>query len=419
MRKLLITAVAICLSGSLLLLQGCLKDTITTTYSYTYYEPVYKTLAEVRANIKSNAPNTVVRPGKIFVKGDYIFLNEIDKGIHIIDNSNPVTPRNIAFIDIPGNMDIAVKENTLYADLYKDLVAIDIADPQNVVLKKVVEGVFPFRAYGGYFLPDQSKIVTDWIKKDTTVSEKMNFGGWTKRTEVFFNSAADSQGAFSSASPYGVGGSMARFTIVNERLYTVGNSDLQVFDISNTKDPVFSNKKNMGWGIETIYPFMDRLFIGSETGMFIYNMTNPDNPEQVGQFNHVRSCDPVIADNNYAYVTLRSGNACAGFSNELDIVKLNNLTDPSLLKVYPMTNPHGLSKDGNTLFICDGKGGLKIFNASNVSNLQLIKKIDNIETFDVITLDGVALVVAKDGLYQYDYSNLSNIRFLSKITIAN
>jgi hypothetical protein len=60
-----------------------------------------------------------------------------------------------------------------------------------------------------------------------------------------------------------------------------------------------------------------------------------------------------------------------------------------------------------------------VYNAANVSNLQLIKKIGNIETFDVIALNGVALVVAHDGLYQYDYSDLNNIRQLSNITIAD
>ena len=79
------------------------------TRSYTFYEPVYKTIAEVRANIKSNSPRPVERPGKLFIRGNYIFLNEIDRGIHIIDNTNPSAPKNIAFVDIPGNLDIAVK----------------------------------------------------------------------------------------------------------------------------------------------------------------------------------------------------------------------------------------------------------------------------------------------------------------------
>jgi len=418
MRKIFTPAVAILLICSVFLLQGCLKDSIVHSYTYTYYKPVYKTAAEVRANIKSNTAQPVERPGKIYVKGNYIFLNEVDKGIHVIDNSNPAQPRNVTFINIPGNVDIAVKGNTLYADLYTDLIAIDISNPQNVVLKKVVEGVFPDRYYYG-FRRDSLGIIASWEKRDTTVSEKINMGGWAQNAEVFMSFSMDAGGKMASASPYGVGGSMARFTIVNERLYTVGNSDLQVFNISNTVDPVYSNKKNMGWGIETIYPFMNRLFIGSQTGMFIYSLSNPDNPVQDGQFNHVRSCDPVIADNNYAYVTLRSGSACAGFNNELDILKLNGLGNPTLVKVYSMTNPHGLSKDGNILFICDGTGGLKIYDAADVSNLKLIKRIESIETSDVITLGGVALVVAKDGLYQYDYSNLNNIRFLSKITIAN
>ena len=417
MRKIFASAVSILFSCSVFLLQGCLKDSILHTYTYTYYKPVYRTAAQVRANIKSSTAQPVERPGKIFVKGSYIFLNEVDKGIHIIDNSNPAQPQNVTFINIPGNVDIAVKGNTLYADLYTDLVAIDITNPKNVVLKKVVEGVFPDRYYYG-FRQDSLGIIASWEKRDTTVSEKTDMGGWAKNAEVFMSFSMDAGGRVASASPYGVGGSMARFTIVNERLYTVGNSDLQVFNISNPVEPVFSNKKNMGWGIETIYPFMNRLFIGSQTGMFIYSLSNPDNPVQDGQFNHVRSCDPVIADDNYAYVTLRSGSACTGFTNELDVLKLNGLGNPTLVKVYPMTNPHGLSKDGNNLFLCDGTSGLKIYDAADVSNLKLIKRIESIETSDVITLGGVALVVAKDGLYQFDYSDLNNIRLLSKITIT-
>jgi hypothetical protein len=419
MRKIFTPAIAILLCCSVFLLQGCLKDSITHTYTYTFYQPVYKTADEVRADIKTGAAQLVERPGKIFVKGNYIFLNETDKGIHVIDNSNPAQPKNVSFINIPGNIDIAVKGNTLYADLYTDLVAIDITNPQKAILKKVVEGVFPDRYYYGIFSADSTKVIASWVKRDTTVSEQMDLGGWAKNAGVFMSFAADAGGKSAAVSPYGVGGSMARFTIINERLYTVGNSDLQVFNISNTINPSYSNKKNMGWGIETIYPFMNKLFIGSQTGMFIYSLSNPDNPVEEGQFHHVRTCDPVIADGNYAYVTLRSGSRCAGFNNELDILNLSNLSNPTLVKVYSLTNPHGLSKDGNTLFICDGKDGLKIYDATNVSDLKLIKKIDGIETSDVITMGGVALVVATDGLYQYDYSNLSDIRFLSKITIAN
>jgi len=426
MKKFLLTAItAACCFFSMVFLQGCVKDSYQRTYTYTYYKPIYKTTAEVRSNIKSNTPRQVERAGKIYLKGQYIFLNEIDKGIHVINNADPSNPQNIAFIDIPGNMDIAVKENMLYADLYTDLVAIDITNPNNVVLKKVVEGVFPHRYWNNSFIADSTKIVSGWEKRDTTIVEKSNVDLWLRTNRgIFFaadmsqNSGAFALSATKSSAPYGVGGSMARFAITDNRLYTVGYSDLDVFNITNAADPVNTARKNMGWNIETIYPFMDKLFIGSQSGMFVYTITNPDNPIQTGEFSHVRSCDPVIADNKYAYVTLRSGTTCQGFSNELDILGLTNFANPGLLKVYNLTNPHGLSKDGSTLFICDGQAGLKIYNASDVMNLQLVKQIGNLETYDVIAMNGNALVIAKDGLYQYDYSNLSNIRLLSKITVS-
>lgn len=404
----------------LLGMTACVKDNCKERHTYTFYEAVYKTKTAVRENIKSNTPRLVENPGKINTLGNYIFLNEIDKGIHVIDNSLPSQPKNIAFIEIPGNMDIAVKGNTLYADLYTDLVAIDITDPANVKLAKVIESVFPYRYWGNGFVGTNNgdQIITDWVKRDTTVTESCERQDWlfTGRADVFF--AALSTSSSTSKSPVGTGGSMARFTIMNDRLYTVGTSDLDVFNITTSNDPRHTNRLNIGWNIETIYPFKNKLFIGSQTGMFIYNVSNADAPAAAGQFNHVRTCDPVIADDDYAYVTLRSGTSCGGFTNQLDILKLNNFTDPVLKKTYPMKNPHGLSKDGDLLFICDGEDGLKLYNASDVMNLQLLEEIGGINAYDVIAMNKIALVVAKDGLYQYSYANPADIRLLSKIAVA-
>lgn len=422
----LIAVVAITFSA---FFSGCVKDTCHKSYTYSYFEPMYKTTAEVKTNIKSNSPREIQNPGKINILGKYIFLNELDKGIHIIDNSEPSLPRNVAFIDIPGNLDMAVKGNTLYADLYTDLVTIDISNPLNVVVKKYNEGVFPHRAYGSGvwytngFYGDTTKVIVDWVKKDTVITENCENTNWAVENRFFFMADANSLNSGSSSkasvSPVGKGGSMARFAIVDNRMYTVSYSDLGVFNISSPNDPVFNNKVNINsWSIETIFPFKNKLFIGSQNGMFIYNINNPDNPALEGQFAHVQSCDPVIADDDFAYVTLRSGSACQGFTNQLDILQLNNLTDPQLLKSYDFTNPHGLSKDGNLLFICDGNAGLKVYDASDVMNLQLVKQVTDLETYDVIAYNNIALVVAKDGLYQYDYSNISDIRFLSRIGIS-
>ncbi len=407
-------AVAAMLIFSSLIFQGCLKDTVSRTY--TMYTPLYKTSAEVRANIKSDVPVSVKNPGKMFVLGNYIYLNEIDKGVHIIDNSNPGAPVNKYFIAIPGNLDLAVTGNTLYADLYNDLVTLDISDPSSVKIKKITEDVFPFRRYGNGFVPIAGKVIVDWIKKDTTVTT--NIDEWAGRRNVVFQSR-DAMLLSSNASavaPTGISGSMARFTLLNNYLYTVTDNALNVFNVSEPQSPVFTTKINIGWGIETIYPFKTNLFIGSTTGMFVYNASNPAQPTLLGNFSHARRCDPVIADDNYAYVTLRGGGACGGAANELNVIDIKNIQSTRLVKTYPLTNPYGLSKDGNTLFICDGTAGLKVFDAADVNSLKLLQTVNGINAYDVITINGIAIVVAKDGLYQYDYNNRSNLKLLSSLS---
>src|SRR5690348_6755403 len=107
MKRQALMAMQLAIACSILLsLNGCFKDNCSRTY--TIYRPVYKPLSEVRLNMKGGAPRDVENPGKIYLYGNYIFLNDLQKGIHVIDNSNPSTPKNVAFISIPGNVDMAV-----------------------------------------------------------------------------------------------------------------------------------------------------------------------------------------------------------------------------------------------------------------------------------------------------------------------
>jgi len=372
------------------------------------------------ANMTSNNPREIKHAGKLVVLGKYIFLNEVDRGFHIIDNSNPSSPRSVAFVDIPGNVDLAVKGNFLYADSYTELVTLDITDPLHVRVKKVIEDAFPERRYANGFMGDTSRVIVDWLQKDTTVSYDLNNGNWRAGCPGcgFAVDMASSFAAPPQNSQIGTGGSMARFTIIRETLYTVGESNMSVYTISSPADPVFSTNVALGWGIETIFPFRDRLFIGSTTGMFIYDVSNPVSPTRLGRFSHVTACDPVIADDKFAFVTLRSGLRCSNAGDQLDVLDVSNLSSPTLIKTYRMTNPHGLAKDGNTLFICDGTDGLKIFDAGDVKNLKLIDHVKGFESYDVIALNKLAIVVAKDGLREFDYSDPANVKLLSSLRWA-
>ena len=228
-KNLTVEIISFILIATMLSFSACVKDRCKQEVTYTYYQPHYKTKSEVRENIKSNSPRQMEATGKIYIRGNYIFLNEIDRGIHIIDNTNKSAPKNIAFIDIPGNLDMAVKGNILYADLYTDLVAIDITDPQQIIVKKFTENIFPERYYGNGFSQNPTMIIQDWVRKDTVVETDCGgnsglFGG-LKSADVFMSPLSAFSGqpgtaasASGSGSPFGVGGSMARFTIVSNFL---------------------------------------------------------------------------------------------------------------------------------------------------------------------------------------------------------
>jgi hypothetical protein len=403
-------------------LQSCLKDNVTKTYSI--FEPIYKSKTEVLSEIKSSTPVSISRPGKIYMYGNYIFLNEINKGVHIIDNSNPASPSIKAFINIPGNVDIAVKGSTLYADLFTDLVVVDISNPLDATLKKVIPKIFPERVYAAGFVADSTKVIVGWTEKKIkeSVDGPPPAGrGWIAGDRFLLMSFAQSGTGGGSAAPIvtGIAGSMARFSIVNDYLYAVNNSSIKVLNILAANDPQLQNTVGAGWNIETIYPFKNKLFLGSSNGMFVYDITNPAAPVREGSLAHFRACDPVVADDDYAFVTLRAGTFCQGTNNQLDVVNVQNVQSPWLVKTYGLTNPHGLAKDGDLLFVCDGTDGLKIYNKSKVFRLELLDHIKNIETYDVIAWNNKLLVVAKGGLYQYNYSNPSRLSLISKLRVNN
>ena len=266
----------------------------------------------MRKSVTTKAPRGLWEPGKIYLTGDYIFVNEYHRGVHVIDNADPTAPEIVAFIPIPGNVDVAVRGTTLYADSYVDLVAIDISNPLQASEVGRLKDVFPYYelypwvdwdwSYDDVYAEvDEAKgIVTGWVETDRKL--ELTFGV----EEIYAVDVAAEGGAT------GTGGWMARLTIADDYLYALHDGYLDLFDISTPDSPAKWSKVSLAWDIETIFPYEDKLFIGSMTGMYIFDNSTPSNPTQLSQFTHATSCDPVIATADRAYVTLRSGTMYGG-----------------------------------------------------------------------------------------------------------
>jgi hypothetical protein len=397
------------LAGAFLLLAlpGCDKN---GTKLYTVYTPVYTARSAALAAINGNPAQGIDSAGKIYVKGSYIFVSDINKGVHVIDNRNPGSPVQVAFISIPGNQDIAIKDNTLYADMYDALLAIDISDVRHVKVTHQLEHLFTMRQNVNGYAITRDSVITGWRKTLTR----------TPPIQPCFNCPGTGVPmSFSSASSKstGVAGSMAKMVLLNDRLYTLSEShSLQIIKLENAGQPALGTSMYAGVDLETIYPFGNKLFLGSSAGVYIYDISNPDAPVDNGRFWHGRACDPVITDGDFAYVTLHAGTWCGGAANELDIVDVKDMNKPSLINTIAMTSPKGLSKDGKLLFVCDVEG-VRVFNAANPYKLGTLKTLGTGSAYDVIA-DGSHLLVSSDkGIYQYDYSK-AGIPLVSVLPVA-
>jgi hypothetical protein len=413
----------------LLLIPFACEDKYEVEQKYSYFEPIYTTAAEIRASVGVVAPQEIKEAGKIYIKDNWLFVNEVGKGIHVIDNSNPKAPVTKNFLNIPGNYDLAVKGNILYADSYIDLLAIDISDKSDIKIVKRLEGIFSVYNRMGSGIDPVKGIITSWKEKENvTVTTSRNqiqpWGGfWMRSDVVAFSQVSSMKTASVPGNPAttGIGGSMARFTIEGDYLYMLDAGNVHSVSIKTLENPIAKSKNMIAWDIETIFPHEGKLFFGAQSGMYIFGLDDPEKPTQISRYAHVRSCDPVVVEGDLAYVTLRSGTTCQGFTNQLEVIDIKDLTNPVLLKIYPMTNPHGLGIDNKNLFICDGDDGLKIYDATDhlkISDNQLAH-YKNINTYDVIPYNNVAIMTGKDGIYQFDYSNPKDIKLLSKVTISN
>lgn len=230
------------------------------------------------------------------------------------------------------------------------------------------------------------------------------------------------KGASDSAAlgPVGQGGSLARFTIAGNYLYTVDKENLKVFEISNGAQPVFKRLIKVGFEIETIFPFKDKLFIGSTTMVHIFSIDDPANPVKLSEAispEVMRRCDPVVAMDSVAYATLRTNGSCGGSQSILAVYNIKNVTKPVQVNFVNVSEPYGLGYSGNTLYVCDKNMGLIIFDISKPYEPVRIKALNdsNSNIIDIIPYQNTLVCWASDGMILYDITDKQSPVLIKKI----
>lgn len=236
---------------------------------------------------------------------------------------------------------------------------------------------------------------------------------------LLLNACNESSGDSGPSPQTGTGGSMARFAISGNTLYIVSKQSLEVYDINQGGNPAKAVTKNLGVGIETIFPYQKNLFIGAADGMYIYNNASPNDPVLLSKYTHVLSCDPVVVQGQYAYVTLRAGVNCrpGGSFSSLDVVDISDPSKPQMVNSQRMDTPYGLGVSGNKLFVCEGDKGFRVMDITDRKVPVQKRFFQEVPSYDVIVGNKYLIITGKDGLFQYKYDESDSIAYLSKIPV--
>jgi len=122
------------------------------------YRPIYADSSEL--NIGLESARNIVSAGKIYSYGNLLLVNEVGKGLHVYDNTDPRKPVNKFFVTIPGNHDMAMKDGVLYADNYDDLLALQVSSDTVIILKRL-EDVIGFTAE----FPSQNNVYFECVEE--------------------------------------------------------------------------------------------------------------------------------------------------------------------------------------------------------------------------------------------------------------
>jgi len=396
--------------------------------SYTANVPIYISYEDLRSSFEITAGKDMKKPGKIYYMEPFMYINEYQEGIHVVDLSDPGNPQARAFISIPGNVDMAIRNDVLYADSYIDLLLVDISDPFQPALIQRIEKLFEYviPPYD-YQYPlaeiDQDKGVISGYNIERISQEIHNRPSpwpvyWEYSMDSRMSSAAPVKGGGNN---YGVGGSMARFLTYDNYLYTLENSyKLKSIDISDVNGVEVKNEQELWGNVETLFIADAYMYVGTSEGMHILSLEEPSTPLFLSTYRHITACDPVVVEGDLAYVTLRSGSRCGGIQNLLEVIDIADRYEPKRMASYAMTEPYGLGIDNSILFICEGEEGLKVYDASNPLeiNANILAKFTDIHAYDVIPLSSFLFTIGEDGFYIYDYSDLSDITLLGSLPVV-
>jgi len=189
--------------------------------------------------------------------------------------------------------------------------------------------------------------------------------------------ACSQDAASINTSNNGTSGSITRFATLDGFMYTLNPNQLQTFDISDPDNPELVSELETAYGLETIFIYENRIYLGARTGLYILGLDDPGNPNLLSQTERTDqffgTCDPVVVKDNYAYSTVKTIVNVCGNANTMSALLVYEVSDPEnpvLSQSFEMDTPNGLAYTDQYLYVCSaGQGRLVVFDISDPSDI--------------------------------------------------
>jgi len=405
-----------------ILLVSCTNDSGTVEVDYLEATAIYGNLDEIRAIPLNEGGRSIQNPGKIFIGEGFILIGEEGQGIHVVSNQDRSHPVSGNFIHIPGNKEFFVSGNTLYAESYYDVLKIDLSDPFEAKLlsrsKNAIQDVFVNDA-------GETLIGFSYIEKNIVLDENDDFMKEVLDDQLVYLDFAKNvipkssvPSSFAGNSSESIG-TLNRITKSNNHIYLVSNSNMIIINDDDFESDII-RLEQIKDDMETVFPYQNKLFVGSKTSMSVFDISNNGIPSELSEFEHATSCDPVLPFSDVAFVTLRTADfsPCPGNSNALLVIDINDLSNATQLHEIPLASPYGMTIINSHLFVGNGESGLSIFNVEDPKNPQLIQKIEDLIAYDIIADPNDAdylFITGQEGMDQYEIDDEFKLIFKSKI----
>ncbi|HKW14908.1 MAG TPA: hypothetical protein VJS69_10525 [Candidatus Krumholzibacteria bacterium] len=321
--------------------------------------------------------------------GNRLLVSDVDTGLHIFDVSNLSAPTKVMRIPLQNNMSSAVKDDIIYANSGNQLQAIRVSGDSYTVVARI-GSVYP--AWEG--VPSYGN------------ESGMGCSACSQNDAVTAPTAA----------PGGTGSSYATFAVVDNYLYRADSHDrLVTYDVSSPAKPKQIAQTLIGWGVESMYPTPNYLFIGGMAGMYIFDRAQPAKPVQIAKIEHTRACDPVTVSGSTAFVTLRGSGFCGGVDDELMCVSIKDPHAPEIIGTTPIPTPFGLAVQNQKLYVSNGDGGYSLLDVSDPAAPAVMQTWTGGATRDFIWSDHTLFVLSRDNVYIYDVTNPMAPMLLSQL----